>query len=219
MNVLPFLVRKALKVRPAEAAKNIQEDLGNRTDYEQDSLANVLAWAAEVEGGNSNKPDSEEDAKVDLGLEPGPLFNTYINILPPPPKDKNDENDEKEQPLFKSLDLGSPTELLSPSHNSSIEGQNALDDLNSKPAPPPSQNNPVSKLNWPFLAKEALYVDIAFSADGESADIAARADGGLMDKEGIERALEELVLEVRMVEEDLRGEEDMKWVEEGKAAV
>ncbi|KAI4156120.1 MAG: hypothetical protein LQ340_000519 [Diploschistes diacapsis] len=94
LNVLPLVICNAISMNTVEAAKKIQTDLATRIDYGQDSLTEVLSWAAEGA--------EQEDTK--------PLFNAFVNILPCPPG--SSPTQEGQTPLFELLDLGPPSQLM-----------------------------------------------------------------------------------------------------------
>ena len=239
MNVLPFLARDALTTDPVAAAKKIQEDLASRVPYEQDSLGDVLKWIqGDKDEGKSSGSAATDDHKGADDIQP--LFNAYLNILPsPPPASKSEalssnldhSQDEGEELILTPLPV--PPNLARASAASSTPGNTpSKAEVNTQALAPTEVDNgngdddekdeylemgeatlhpmPKPQPPWP-LAAQALYVDIALSADGERADIAAKSEGGLMDEEEMRRWLDRLVGEVeklrRALESGVEGEE------------
>ena len=211
LNILPLVVRAALTQKPVEAAKAIQDDLATRVDHEQDNLADVLGWMESVRDKTHDTEDTDAESS-----SPKPLFNTYLNILPsaapaaacrsPKAASSSEEEpwDEKE-PLFTPLGFSETTEMLS-------SGESEDEDSSSRSS---EDHNNKQDLPKPFLplAKEALYVDIALNADGETADLAAKAEGGLMSGEELKVWLGDLGREVDAIRREICGEAEIEAVE------
>ena len=247
LNVLPLMVHNALTVDPVEAAQAIQADLASRVEREQDDLSEVLGWVDEIrhreEGEEtSNETDPQDNNKDDTvkmkpeseprygPSESTPLFNAYINILPPPPPppststsarahshSSSDPSKEREPNSDRELKTEIETETETETEiDSPLFAPIPTDDPTftiaaeeSPTSPSPNTANQLPKPNLP-LAKEALYLDVVLSADGESADLAARVEGGLMGRQELKAWLEGLVAEV----EGLRRELGVKVKEE-----
>ena len=233
LNVLPLVVRDALTIPPAEAARHVQDDLAGRLPYEQDSLADVMRWAQESqEDSNADEAGSAQREKQGSGMKR--LFNALINILPPPPASASAPasagNKSKEEPLFRLLDIDpdvGPDGDAGSSAAVADEDDNNKDDMPSSSTSggkEPDKKSGVPRLIWPFLPTQALYLDVVLNAaDAEESgggqsgskgmDLAARAEGGLMDEGELGRWMSEFVDEVEIVGRAL-GDGDSKVVGE-----
>ncbi|MCJ1238634.1 hypothetical protein MMC14_006624 [Varicellaria rhodocarpa] len=154
LNITPFSVHDPLGSSTTASVKNIQTDLAKRVPYEQSYLSEILAW-------------------VDKGV----LFNTYINILFPPPESDSDplslansnihpRPSSRQPPLLTPFSVGPPTDFI-PAQL--IPGETAVDGL-----------------EWPLLAKEGFFLDVAIRQDGKGLDVGARAEGEGWDREKLE---------------------------------
>ena len=174
LNITPFSVHNPLDSSTTASAKNIQTDLARRVPYEQSYLSEILSCV--------NK---------------GVLFNTYINILFPPPGSDSPSNSSFPSPskvthpplpplsTLTPLPLGSPIDFA-PTYP--IPGETAVDGL-----------------QWPLLARGGLFLDVAIRQQQDEGgeghlDVGARGEGEGWDREMLERVVRGFAEEVEGLE-------------------
>ncbi|KAG8527808.1 putative NRPS-like protein biosynthetic cluster [Bacidia gigantensis] len=182
LNVLPMTVKNVREKGVREVVESVQEDLAERSKYEQSFLQDVV-------GGG-------------LGVEP--LFNTWVNILwhspspsltgstTPTTADTSDISaavidgqggvDKAEwvpyTPPASSLESLIPTERT--------DGKTTIDALDTR-----------------YLADENVFLDITRNSEGNCVDLILRVDRGALSGEGGMGLLKEVGAEVRRCVEEL----------------
>ncbi|MCJ1330564.1 hypothetical protein MMC10_007249 [Thelotrema lepadinum] len=210
LNILPLVVRDALTENAIDAARAIQTDLASRAEHEQDELGAVLRWAGSVRDKEDLGLDSDSSSQPE-GSQP--LFNAFINILPSTapstrssPKTEGSGAQQVEggdEPLFAPLSFRETADILAANTSDTGGAVSSLSSNEDDDNGHGSRGLPKPKLP---LAREAVYVDIVLDADGETADLAARAEGGLMSGEELKGWLEELGREVEWLRGELGGD-------------
>ncbi|KAF9056962.1 hypothetical protein BDP27DRAFT_1372891 [Rhodocollybia butyracea] len=136
VNVLPMRIPAASPIW--EVARQIQAELGKRTAYEHTLLQDILGY---------------------VGLEEGPLFNIFVNLLWHGDKIRTIRQDM----LLSSLSIGPPTDYTS--HK------------------PFDLRSSVNSMDYSYLPKLGLYIDVVLNSDSQTLSVALRCHEALLDEE------------------------------------